>query len=238
MRIHKPIAGFTNAFFPVNRGMSKVQNELEIITALRVNTPLPMQSPVAGLNGRLVQTLPDGTIVTMLEWVDGQDVDDIEKTDEINGSGDFMQSIFSNTMADMKWTAIKRYAEENAIVLLPIAVIEQHGPHLCLAADIYIAHIQCLSVKRILTEKGYSSIIAPPFYWGINQAARGFPGSFNIRAETMRALLFDILVSLKEFGFTRVFGVTGHNDIEHKIVAMNAFRDACEQLGNLGSAKY
>jgi len=130
----------------------------------------------------------------------------------------------------MKWTDIKRYAEENAIVLLPIAVIEQHGPHLCLAADIYTAHIQCLSVKRILTEKGYSSIIAPPFYWGISQASRGFPGSFNIRAETMRALLFDILASLKEFGFTRVFGVTGHNDIEHKIAAMNAFRDACEQL--------
>ena len=46
-------------------------------------------------------------------------------------------NIFSNTMADMKWTDIKRYADENAIVLLPIGVIEEHGPHLCLATDIY-----------------------------------------------------------------------------------------------------
>ena len=140
------------------------------------------------------------------------------------------QNIFTNTMTDMKWTDIKRHVGENAIVLLPIAVIEQHGPHLCLAADIYTAHILCLSVKQILTEKGYASIIAPPFYWGINQAGRGFPGSFNIRAETMQALLFDILASLKEFGFTRVFGVNWHNDIEHRIVAMYAFKDACEQL--------
>ena len=50
------------------------------------------------------------------------------------------------------------------------------------------------------------------------------------RPETAKALLFDILSSLKDFGFTHVFGVNGHGDIEHKIAAMNAFRDACEQL--------
>ena len=133
-------------------------------------------------------------------------------------------------MADMNWTDIKRYAEENAIVLLPMGVIEEHGPHLCLATDTYIAHIYCNAIKQKLEEKGYSAVIAPPFYWGICQAAKGFIGSFNIRPETAKALLFDILSSLKDFGFTHVFGVNGHGDIEHKIAAMNAFRDACEQL--------
>ena len=51
------------------------------------------------------------------------------------------KNIFTNTMADMKWTDIKRYAEENTVVLLPMGVIEEHGPHLCLATDIYTAHI-------------------------------------------------------------------------------------------------
>ena len=37
------------------------------------------------------------------------------------------QNIFSNTMADMNWTDIKRYAEENAVVLLPMGVIEEHA---------------------------------------------------------------------------------------------------------------
>ena len=139
-------------------------------------------------------------------------------------------NIFSNSMADMKWTDIKRYAEENAVVLLPMGVIEEHGPHLCLVTDIYTAHIYCNAIKQKLEEEGYSVVIAPPFYWGICQAAKGFIGSFNIRPETAKALLFDILSSLKDFGFTRVFGVNGHGDIEHKIAAMNAFRDACEQL--------
>ena len=139
-------------------------------------------------------------------------------------------NIFTNTMADMKWTDIKRYADENAVVLLPMGVIEEHGPHLCLATDIYTAYIYCNAVTQQLEEKGFTVIIAPPFYWGICKAAKGFIGSFNIRSETAKALLFDILASLKEFGFKRIFGVNAHGDIEHKIVAMNAFKEACEKL--------
>ncbi len=141
-----------------------------------------------------------------------------------------LQNIFTNTMADMKWPDIKRHADNNAIVLLPIGVIEEHGPHLCLATDIYTAHIYCLSVKQKLEESGFSAIIAPPFYWGICQAGRGFIGSFNIRAETAKALLFDILASLRDFGFKSVFGVNAHGDVEHKIAAVHAFQEACEQL--------
>ena len=139
-------------------------------------------------------------------------------------------NIFANTMADMKWPDIQHGADKNAIVLLPMGVIEEHGPHLCLATDIYTAHIYCEAVKRKLESKGYAAIIAPPFYWGICQAARGFIGSFNIRPETAKALLFDVLSSLNDFGFKRIFAVNAHGDVEHKIVAMNAFKDACEQL--------
>ena len=133
-------------------------------------------------------------------------------------------------MADMKWPDIQHGVDENAIVLLPMGVIEEHGPHLCLATDIYTAHIYCKSVKQELDSKGFTAIIAPPFYWGICQAARGFIGSFSIRPETAKALLFDILSSLKDFGFKRVFAVNAHGDVEHKVVAMNAFKEACEQF--------
>ena len=139
-------------------------------------------------------------------------------------------NIFSNTMADMNWPAIKCSTEENAVVLLPLGVIEQHGPHLCTATDIYTAHIYCNAVKQKLESAGYAVIIAPPFYWGVCQSAKGFPGTFNIRAETAQALLYDMLASLKDFGFERVFGINTHGDVEHKIAAMNAFKDASERL--------
>lgn len=138
--------------------------------------------------------------------------------------------IFTNTMANMTWVEIKQQADQNAIVLLPMGVIEEHGPHLCLATDIYSAHIYCLEVKQKLKEKGVQAIIAPPFYWGICQAGNGFIGSFKIRPETAQSLLFDIIASLKDFGFKRVFCVNGHGDVEHKVTAVKAFKDACEQL--------
>ena len=148
----------------------------------------------------------------------------------VNGNNEPAHNIFTNTMADMKWPDIQHYADKNAVVLLPMGVIEEHGPHLCLATDIYTAQIYCESVRQKLDKKGYAAIIAPPFYWGICQAAGGFVGSFNIRSDTMKALLFDILSSLKGFGFKRIFAVNAHGDIEHKIVAMNGFKEACEQL--------
>lgn len=138
--------------------------------------------------------------------------------------------IFSSTMADMKWTEIKQYADDNAIVLLPLGVMEEHGPQLCIATDIYTSHMYSIHVKRKLEERGLSAVIAPPFYWGICQSARGFVGSFNIRPDTAQAVLFDILNSLREFGFKRIFAINSHGDVEHKISAMKAFKEACEQF--------
>jgi creatinine amidohydrolase len=133
-------------------------------------------------------------------------------------------------MAEMTWPEIQRGAEQNAVVLLPMGVIEQHGPHLCLATDIYTAHIHCEVVRHQLEAKGYAVLIAPPFYWGVCQASGGFIGSFNIRPETAQALLFDMLSSLYNFGFRRIFAVNAHGDIEHKIAAMHAFKEACERF--------
>ena len=66
-------------------------------------------------------------------------------------------NIFTDTMADMNWTDVKRHADEGAIVLLPLGVIEEHGPHLCTATDVYIAHMNCIYVKRKLERQGHAA---------------------------------------------------------------------------------
>lgn len=137
-----------------------------------------------------------------------------------------LDSIFKDTMANMKWTDIQDYVAKNAIVLLPLGVIEEHGPQLCLGTDIYTAHIYCLAIKKILEEKDHIVVIAPPFYWGVCQSTGGFMGSFTVRKETAKALILDILLSLSEFGFNNVFGVNAHGDIEHNIAIIEAFREA------------
>jgi creatinine amidohydrolase len=94
---------------------------------------------------------------------------------------------------------------------------------MCLGTDIYTAHIYCLEIKKRLQEKGYAVLIAPPFFWGVCQSTRGFIGSFQIRPETAKMLLYDILASLKDFGFRKVFGVNAHGDVEHAIAILQPF---------------
>jgi len=141
-----------------------------------------------------------------------------------------MAGMFQNTMVNMKWTDIQNCVDENALVLLPLGVIEEHGPHLCLGTDIYTAHIQSIHVQQRLEQKGLKVVIAPPFYWGVCQSTGGFIGSFKIRRETARALLFDILTSLAEFGFKNIYGINAHGDIEQNITLIEAFKEAVEKL--------
>ncbi len=137
-------------------------------------------------------------------------------------------SIFDDTMAHMKWTEIQQHVNNNAIVLLPLGVIEEHGPHLCAGTDILVAHHFCIEVKKQFKDRAV--IIAPPFYWGVCQSTDGFIGSFKIRKETATALLTDILSSLADFGFKDIFGISYHGDIEHNLAIIDAFKAACEGL--------
>ena len=140
-----------------------------------------------------------------------------------------VNGLCDKTMVDMNWTEIKKYADKQAVVLIPIGVIEEHGPHLCLGTDIYTAHLQCIYISRRLESYNIPSVIAPPFYWGICQATGSFIGSFTMRKETARALLIDIIDSLVRFGFKKIFGINAHGDIEQNIVIMEAFKEASEK---------
>lgn len=46
-------------------------------------------------------------------------------------------SIFTSTIADMSWPAVEAAGRRGVPIFVPVAVVEQHGPHLPLATDIY-----------------------------------------------------------------------------------------------------
>ena len=77
-------------------------------------------------------------------------------------------SIFTDTMVEMTWIEVANAVEDNNIVLLPIGIIEEHGPHMDLSPDIYMAYLFCKLLKQKLHNKNIQSIIAPPFYWGVD----------------------------------------------------------------------
>jgi creatinine amidohydrolase len=140
-------------------------------------------------------------------------------------------SIFDETIVDMAWPQVEKAAQEGAIVLFPIGVIEEHGPHMGLGIDTYMAFMKCKLVRRELEAKGIKTVIAPPFYWGINSNTGSFPGSFTVRRETMKAVLYDIMACFRRWGFNYIFVINNHGDTEHNLAILDAVKEARIEIG-------
>jgi len=135
-------------------------------------------------------------------------------------------SIFDETMVDMTWTDIEAAAKKGAIVLLPIGIIEEHGPHMGLAVDTYAAYLVSVLAKHELESRGIITLIAPPQYWGVSLATAVFPGTFSVRQETMKAVIYDILASLKRWKLNTVFTINWHIEVNHCLAILDAVKDA------------
>jgi Ser/Thr protein kinase RdoA (MazF antagonist) len=71
LRIHKPVDCFSLGFIENESRNDMIRSELEIISRLNSDSDIKTQKPVRCLNGGYVGGIPDGTPVTLLEWVDG-----------------------------------------------------------------------------------------------------------------------------------------------------------------------
>lgn len=142
-----------------------------------------------------------------------------------------MTDFLKDTMVTANWQEIQSAGERKLPVLFPLGVIEEHGPHIPLGSDIYWSVGMCRMVKAKLADKGQESVIAPPYYWGVNFCTGGFPGSFSLKQETMQQVLFEILDNLKNFGFEEVYCFSYHGDAAHVRAIVAAIQKANEELG-------
>jgi len=140
-------------------------------------------------------------------------------------------SIFHDTMADMTYPEIAVAAEADAAVLWGLGVIEQHGPHLPLATDVYVPYAVLRRVKALLAQSDIASVIMPPFYWGVNHVTGRFPGSFEVRPAVMSELIVDVIGSLKKDGFSKLFCLSGHGDAMHNNALIDGVRRGSAAAG-------
>ena len=134
-------------------------------------------------------------------------------------------------MITKNWMEIKRAAEKGDKLLFPIGVIEEHGPHLPLGSDIYYSDRMCELVSYEMKKNGQDALIVPGYYWAINFCTGVFPGSFSLKPETMKQVLFEIFENLKQFGFSEVYCFNYHGDAHHVQTIVDAICKANSELG-------
>ncbi len=119
-------------------------------------------------------------------------------------------------------------AEQDAIVLLPVASTEQHGPHLATGVDTFLAGDGCRRTAEILLKNGRPAVVAPVVWMGLAEHHIAYGGTFTLSISTYHALLRDLCRSILRAGFKKILIVNGHGG---NIAALNALAtDLAQEL--------
>ena len=104
---------------------------------------------------------------------------------------------------------LRALAARDAIVLLPVASTEQHGPHLATGVDDFLCSEICRRVVAELTPD-VAVVVAPTLWFGLADHHTAFGGTFTISLATYHAVLRDLCRSILGAGFRRIVIVNGH----------------------------
>ncbi len=105
---------------------------------------------------------------------------------------------------------INARAREDAIVFLPVASTEQHGPHLPTGVDTLLCSAVCDRAAAILLARDIACIRAPAMPIGLAAHHMPFGGSLTLSLPTWHALLADVCRAIGDAGFSRIVIVNGH----------------------------
>ncbi len=120
---------------------------------------------------------------------------------------------------DLSWKEVEKYLIKYDDILIPIGSIEEHGYHLQLSTDAFIA-------ERIAEEvsKGIEVLIAPVICYGVCRSTAAYPGTISVTFNSFKRFIYDILSSLYDQGFKRLYLFTAHGGNAHIIAIEEAAR--------------
>jgi creatinine amidohydrolase len=105
------------------------------------------------------------------------------------------------------------------------------NPWLRAEVHIYETCLWTQLTRQALEAREIKALIAPPYYWGINVTTQAFPGSFTVRNEPMKAILYDLNDSWCQWGFKHVFSFNLHGDSTHIRLLADALIKINAELG-------
>lgn len=133
---------------------------------------------------------------------------------------------------EMTWQDIAGAAGATArwIAVLPLAAVEQHGPHLPLGVDTYIAEAYLARVQKLLPADLPVTFL-PVQRIGVSAEHLSFPGTLTLSAATAMAAWTEVGESLARAGVRKLVLVTSHGG---NVAAMESVaRDLRTRLGML-----
>jgi creatinine amidohydrolase len=110
-------------------------------------------------------------------------------------------------LGEMTWMEAREVVREGRLAVLPAGIIEQHGPHLPLDTDIFLAEELTARAAALHPEK---VVVVPPIVHGHSPHHMDFPGTLTVDPRHMLDYVLDVCLSLSHHGFRKILIVNGH----------------------------
>lgn len=101
-------------------------------------------------------------------------------------------------------------AAGGALVIVPVASLEQHGPHLATGVDILCANAVAHRVAQRMLAAGRQVVVTPCVWTGLAEHHVAFGGTVTLNYAAFAAVLKGIVGSAARAGFKRVMLLNGH----------------------------
>lgn len=131
---------------------------------------------------------------------------------------------------EMTWTDFQAANMANVIAVLPIAAVEQHGPHLPLGVDEQImAFYLQRTIERL--QQDLSVLFLPIQSIGVSPEHRDFPGTLSLSPSAAAAVWTQIGESVSRAGCKKLVFLSSHGG--NMAIAETVARDLRARLGML-----
>jgi creatinine amidohydrolase len=103
---------------------------------------------------------------------------------------------------------LRALAARDAVVVLPVASLEQHGPHLPVWTDSYLGHSVAIRGAELAAD--LPAVVLPPMWMGLSEHHFPFGGTISLDYATFAAVLRCVTRSIMADGFRRLFLLNSH----------------------------
>ena len=107
---------------------------------------------------------------------------------------------------EMSWPEVEA-CSGRVVAMLPLAAIEQHGPHLAVSTD---TAITTALARRVEAGLPNDVVLCPTMPFGSSHHHLAFAGTMSLSAELFTRVVVELVQSLIKGGFRRIVLLNGH----------------------------
>jgi len=131
-------------------------------------------------------------------------------------------------LADLTWPEVAGLREHAPVAIVPLGACEQHGRGLAQRTDTTRAEVVADLVAERLSPR---VVVAPTIPVGVSGHHMAFPGTLTLSPLTLQQVIHDLVSSLYQHGWRKVYVLTGHGGNNATVeVAVTRLRDDLTDL--------